>query len=222
MNQLNIKELIKGILILGLYFFLPVFLIIPFLFLKNNLLELLLVNLLLTIIFTIIYGNDLVNDFHGLKKNWKQILKTTLKYWIISLIISILISNIIELFHLSPNINQEENIKLLKTHPIAEYLFACLLAPITEELVFRRSFINTTNNKHIYAIITGFLFAFVHVISSLDQGAITIVYVLTYLPLGMAFGYAYFKTKNIFGTMITHSLHNFISLTLTLLIGGIL
>ena len=222
MNKINGKEFIKGILILGLYYFLPVFLAIPFLFLKEEIWILLIIHLSLAIIFSMIYRKDLQKDFKNLKTSWKEIISSTIKYWIIGLIISLITSNILELFHLTPNINQESNITLLKQYPIIEYILAVLLAPITEELVFRRSFIYSTNNKYIYSIITGFLFASVHVISSLKYGPIMLLYILVYLPLGIAFGYSYFKTKNIFGTIITHSIHNFISLTLTLLIGGIL
>ena len=74
---------------------------------------------------------------------------------------------VINLFPINQVINQQQNSELLNTYPIIEILIACLIAPITEEIVFRMSFKKISNNKWIFALTSGLIFAFVHVITSL-------------------------------------------------------
>ena len=223
MKTINKKELLIGLLIIGGYLIIPSFLFIPLkpLVDKGILTELsvnLVLLLILAIILVIIFPKDLFKDLKDFKKNYKEILKTTFKYWIIGLIIMYVSSILIELFGLAPNVNQEANIRLLKESPILEFIMALLLAPFVEELVFRKSLIKAINNKHLFAIVTGLLFAFIHVTSSLDAGMKMLFYLIPYGSIGIAFGYAYHKTKNIFGTMAIHSLHNLISLLLLILL----
>ena len=120
--------------------------------------------------------------------------------------------------------NQEANITMLKTIPIAEILIAVLFAPITEELVFRKSLNKFTNNPHIYAFTTGLLFAAIHLISSIKSinDLIMIIHIIPYSAVGIAFGYAYKKTNNIYGTIVLHSIHNAISLLIIIISGGII
>jgi len=49
-----------------------------------------------------------------------------------------------------------------------------------------------------------------------------LIYLIPYGALGIAFGYAYRKTNNIYGTMIMHSIHNALSLVQIILIGCII
>ena len=122
------------------------------------------------------------------------------------------------------NANQEANIELLNNMPLIEFICAVLFAPIIEELIFRRSFKNISSNKHIYAITSGLIFALLHVTSSLTDNTslIMLIYLIPYGALGIAFGYAYRKTNNIYGTMIMHSFHNALSLLQIILIGCII
>ena len=110
--------------------------------------------------------------------------------------------------------NQEQNISLFKNAPIMQSLIAIILAPIIEELVFRRSFKDFSNNKHIYAITTGLIFGGIHVVSSLTslQDLPMILHIIPYSTVGIAFGYAYKKHNNILGTMLIHALHNTIAI----------
>jgi len=228
-KNFDLKKLIKGILIILSYLIMPSIIYMPFYLLeKNNLINyqvsLILTYLCVLTVYVLIYRKNLQEDFKLFKKNYKKILLTTLKYWLIGLIIMIISSNIINLFGISSNVNQESNIELLTKYPIAEFVIACFFAPIIEELVFRCSLKNFTPNKHIYAITTGLIFGFVHVISSLDSySSLTmLIYLIPFSAVGISFGYAYSKTKNIYGTMIIHSIHNLISLIEVIILGGIL
>lgn len=226
---INTTELIKGILIIFSYFLVGSIISIPFSFLINeNKLSLKAANLLLylflTIFFICIYHKDLIKDFKEFKKNYKSILKVTLNFWIKGLFIMIASSFIISMFKISENTNQEANIELLKQMPIVEIICATIFAPITEELVFRRGLKNFTTNKHLFALTSGLIFAFVHITSSLDSlsSLIMLVYLIPYSSLGIAFGYAYKETNNIYGIICAHSIHNAISLLELIILGGLL
>lgn len=230
MERLKIDpiETLKGIGIICLFFILSFILAIPFVFL----LELKLINmqianlglyLWLALIFSLIYIKDLIRDFKDFKKNYKQMLKISLNYWIKGLFIMYVSSFIISILRLEENANQAANIDMLIKMPIIEIICSVILAPLTEELVFRRGLKKATNNKYLYAIITGLIFGLVHVTSSITslKDLPMLLYIVPYSSLGVAFGLTYKETDNIFSTICIHALHNSISVGI-LLIGGIL
>lgn len=226
---INTTELIKGILIIFLYFFIASIISIPFSFLlEKSIISYSTANLLLylfiSIFFSLIYIKDLIKDFKSFKKDYKNILKITLSFWIKGVFIMLLSSLIINLFSIDINANQAANIEQLKEMPIVEIICATIFAPIIEELVFRRGLKNFTSNKHIYALSSGIIFGFLHVMSSLSgiNSLIMLVYLIPYSALGIAFAYAYEKTDNIYGVMLIHGLHNAISLLEIIILGGLL
>ncbi len=228
-KDLNEKKLFKGIGTVLLYFFLAIVYQIPFIFLieKKNFSSnwsLFIVQIILVLTFILIYRKDLKSDLKDFKKNWKKILTTTAKCWIIGFIIMIISSSFISLLPIKNVTNQSENIAMFKAAPILEIIIVTIMAPITEEIVYRLSFKRFTNYKWLFVFVTGLIFGFVHVMTSITsvQNLIMLVYLIPYGALGCAFGYAYFKTDNIYGTMVFHSLHNLISILELLLIGGIL
>lgn len=222
---LNIKESIKGIAIICLYPLALSIIAIPFYLLLslkiiNEQIVIILTYLFASIILFIYFYNDLKKDFISFKKNYKTYMKKTLFIWIIGVIIMIVTSNIISLFKLPVNTNQQTNIDQLVSMPLAEIICACILAPFIEELVYRKSMTNFTPNKHLYAIITGLIFAFVHVSSSITNtnSLIMLLYLIPYGALGISLGYAYKETNNIISNMIIHMLHNTISIIELLII----
>ena len=78
-------------------------------------------------------------------------------------------SIIIGLLGISDSVNQDTNIELFKNSPIMQAIIAIILAPIIEEIVFRRSFKDFTNNKILFAIVTGLIFGGIHVITSITN-----------------------------------------------------
>lgn len=217
--KFNFKELLKGILVICSYFLIQVIYTMPFIFLleKNKITEntlYLFVFLGMTITYIIAYRKSLINELKDIKKNYKHILKTTSKYWLIGLGIMILSSSILVAFGINNATNQEQNIKLFQENPIIQALIAIILAPFIEELVFRRSFKNFTNNKHLFAFVTGLIFGGIHVISSITsiKDIIMILHIIPYSTMGIAFGYAYKEHNNIIGTMIIHAIHNTIAI----------
>lgn len=221
-KNLNSKKLFKGIGVVLLHFLLLILLQIPFIYLTKNDYIIYLVPYTITLlVFILLFRKDLINDFKDLKKNLKKIIKESIKYWLIGFAIMYISGMIIAMLPIDNVINQEQNTSLLKIYPIIEILIACIIAPITEEIVFRLSFKKFTDNKWLFAFVTGLLFAAIHVLSSL-RNPIMLIYLIPYGALGVTFGLAYYKTDNIYGTMFVHALHNTISILELLIIGGII
>ena len=217
--EFNLKELIKGFLVICSYFVLQVILATPFIFFIEKKIisyntSLLFIYIGLTIIYLLAYRKNIIEDLKDFKKNYKHILKRTIKYWLIGLIIMILSTYVINLFNVPVNDNQESNISFFKEAPLIQATCSIILAPIIEELVFRRSFKNFTNNPILFGLVTGLLFGFVHIISSLTgpQDLIMFAHLIPYSAVGIAFGYVYKEHNNIIGTMLIHSLHNLIAI----------
>ena len=217
--KFDFKELLKGILVICSYFLIQVIYIIPFIFLfqkkiiaENELYLFIYIGLAIT--YIIIYKKSLLNELKDFKKNYKHILKTTSKYWLIGLGIMIISSTILTSYGITDTTNQEQNINLFQKTPIIQSFIAIILAPIIEELVFRRSFKDFTNNKHLFAFTTGLIFGGIHVISSITsiKDILMILHIIPYSAVGIAFGYAYKEHNNILGTMSIHALHNAIAI----------
>ncbi len=216
--KFNFKEFIKGILVICSYFILQIIFMMPFIFLllekkiSENILYLI-VFLGMAITYIIVYRKSLIADFKDLKKNYKQIYKSTIKYWLIGFAIMLLSSLLIGFLGIKGSDNQTANIELFKTAPFIQAFIAIILAPITEEIVFRRSFKNFTNNKILFALVTGLIFGGIHVVSSLTsiKELVMLIHLIPYSSVGIALGYAYKEHNNILGTMSIHALHNLIA-----------
>ena len=229
--QINPKELIKSIGILCLYFLLQLVFsiiyinltelkILPF----SNSLGNFFIYALMAPTISLIYLKTLINDFKDFKKNYKTILKTTFNYWLKGLFISYIGSFIITIAHIGEVTNQSEIIELLKENLILTSIMAIILAPLSEELFFRRGLKKFTNNKHLYAFTSGIIFGGLHVITSIHglSDLPMLLYLIPYSSLGIAFAYAYHKTNNIYGSICIHAIHNTISTLLALITLGVI
>ena len=223
-NIINITELLKGMCIIGLYYLLAILYTIPFTFISDKMnlgLINLLHSLLMVMTFVLIYHKDLIKDFKDYKKNFKSCFKIGFNYWFKGLFIMVASSFFLSLFNLGLTTNEEANRSLIFAYPLFEIPEAVIIAPLLEELVFRRSLKKFTTNIHIYAFTTGIIFGGIHIISSLTN-PINLLFLIPYSAMGVAFGYAYFKTNNIYTTISVHSMHNLITIIEYFILGGLL
>ena len=223
--KLDFKELFKGILVICSYFLIQVIYCMPFIFLyeKNKISETtlyLIIYAAMAITYLIAYRKTIIEDLKDFKKNYKNILKITTKYWILGFIAMLISSTLLTSMNIGNATNQEQNINLFRESAILQGITAIILAPIIEELVFRRSFKNFTNNKWLFALVTGLIFGGLHVISSITSinELYMILPIIPYSTVGIAFGYAYKEHNNIIGTMLLHALHNIIAVIEILII----
>ena len=101
--------------------------------------------------------------------------------------------------------------EMLNLSPLYMTFQILIYAPLTEELIFRKSIRDIFNNKIIYAIISGIIFGGLHAITSITN-LTSLLYLIPYCSLGIVFGLLYAKTDNIFSTITAHIFHNFLAL----------
>ena len=114
-----------------------------------------------------IYREDLKNNLNDFKINYKKYLKMGLKYWFIGLNIMI-ISNILISLYTSISLPENEEIvrKLFDMSPLLMSISIIFLAPLGEELIFRKTLFNLIPYKWIYILLSGLIFGGLHIIGT--------------------------------------------------------
>ena len=180
----------------------------------------------MAIIF-IIYRKKLIKEFKEFFSNFNDNMVIALEYYLVGLVIMLVSNCLIGYFFSEANANNENMVRLLiDRYPLYMLFSVALYAPLVEETIFRRcikdiydAFGKSKLVKYIYIIFSGLIFALLHVMGSATS-SIDYIYVIPYLSLGICFASLYYKTDNLFSTMILHSFHNLVALILYLIIGG--
>jgi len=167
-----------------------------------------------------IYKEEIKKEFFNFfnKKNLKNNLKTSLTYWLIGLILMITFNLIINTITNGIAANEEEVREMINKLPLYMAFQVMIYAPLSEEIIFRKSIDKIFKNKYFFFIASGLIFGGLHVISSITSIK-DLLYILPYASLGTIFAILYKKTNNIFSTITIHSIHNTLALILYL-IGG--
>lgn len=224
----KIKNIFKSIGMLLLLLFFSAFFFVIFNIDVNNISDktyiiyLTLSNFILLGIFIIIYRKVLIEDAKKFFKNFDKNFEISLKYWIIGLVIMI-VTNYIITFVLHKTIagNEEQVRSYIDIMPILMIINTVIYAPFSEELTFRKSFKDVISNKWLYVITSGILFGLAHVITYINN-ITDLIYIIPYAALGGAFALLYYKTDNIYSSIMMHGLHNLITIVFYLLVGALL
>ena len=212
----RILEICKGFLTFLIFYFSSYLQIIPLLLFNidpNNYTnaELALVNafvdIILVLILIIFYFKELKKEFKLFKDKIKINMDIAFKYWFIGLII-MCVSNIIigMITNLNTSSNEEAVQSLVSSTPYLMLFTAGILAPIAEELTFRKGVSKIFKNKWVYATASGLIFGLLHVIGS--NNILEYLYVIPYGSLGFFFALTYYDTKTIYPSIIMHAIHN--------------
>ena len=226
-NDLYIKNALIGIITILLYIILHNIEGLPFEILNIDItslpqyikiIYLTVYDILMMAIFAIIFNKELVANFKDMKKNHKEYYSKYFKYYLIGFAIMI-ISNAIIIFLMNKGIaNNEEAIReAFKISPLYIYFSGIIFAPFVEELIFRGAIRKIIPFKYLFVLISGFVFAYVHVSTYINNPS-DLLYLIPYGALGTAFAYVYAKTDNIFTNMGLHFMHNGILLSFQFLI----
>lgn len=220
------NEILKFLGIFFLYFGLSGFL--PNLFdnyvsnnnyLLYNLTQIL-ANFIIMTIILIIYHKSIIEDFCNFKK---ENLSIGARYWLMGLGIMLIINYLIVILGSGIADNEEGNRTLLTTMLPYALFSMVIYAPVTEEIIFRKSLRKAFDNKYIYAIVSGLIFGFLHSLSEVFGGNIIgILYIISYGALGFSFALSYYKTNNIFTSIIFHAIHNSMAIIIILISGALL
>lgn len=199
----------KWYVYLGIFIFLfiicytPALKIIP---IKTKVQSIILIAMLYIIQITLLIipmFKELKRDFKAFKGNFKLYIKNMLPRFGIILIIYIISSLAVTMFVSAIPTNQE----LISQMPIyVSAFFAIIVAPLTEELMFRGFMKKFIKNDIAFIIISSIVFGGLHVINATEINQY--LYIIPYSILGLAFSLNYVKTKNIASNMMLHATWN--------------
>ncbi len=163
-----------------------------------------------------IYLKTLQNNFKDFKNNFKYYVNNYLKYWFLNFGLMVISSILISIFtNLNNSTNQEYIIKSLNKFPIYTMISTIIIAPLTEELIFRLNLHKIFKNNILFILISGLLFGSLHLLSA--QSIQEFVYIIPYGISGIIFAYTLQKSNNIFVPISLHFLHNSIMMLMQLL-----
>ena len=210
-----LKNCSIGILVILSYFLLPTLIKYVIAYLANGSLSeevsvilSIIIEVLTLAVILLLFNKRIKENYIDLKKNHKKYFSKYFKFYLIGLAI-MYISNAILIFVFNGGLagNEESIRSILLVHPIYVYISAVLIAPSVEELVFRGAIKNIIPNSILYILCSGLIFGGMHLVGNVNS-IIDLLYIIPYSSLGIAFAYIYSKTDNIFVTMMLHTMHN--------------
>ena len=164
-------------------------------------------DLILVLILIILYFKELRKEFKTFKDNWKMNMDTAFKYWFLGLMIMCISNIAIGLItSLGTSSNEQAVQGLISSTPYLMLFTAGILAPIAEEITFRKGVSKIFKNKWVYATASGLIFGFLHVMGS--SNPLEYLYIIPYGSLGFFFALTYYDTKSIYPSIIMHAIHN--------------
>lgn len=180
-------------------------------YITNSVLKSIISSFIYIIILVIIYYKDLKEEFCITKKEYKKHIKKCFKYYIIGLLLMMFFNSIINIIFCEISDNETVVRSMLYSSPVLLMINISIIAPIEEELVFRKSIKTVFNNRIVYALVSGLLFAFAHLMTNFITGTFVLkdlIYLLPYMSLGSSLALILYDTKSTFTSIIFHSIHN--------------
>ena len=165
-------------------------------------------NGLLIIFLFSLYFKDLKREakiyFSEFGKNFSK----SIKYYIVG-IIAMIIFNLLISIIVNKGVSDNENLvrEMLFKSPVFTMLSIIIVAPLSEELIFRKSLQPLVKNKWIYATLCGLLFGGAHLLAG-EFVISDLLYLLPYGSLGFVFALMDYETKSTWTSIIIHALHN--------------
>lgn len=112
------------------------------------------------------------------------------------------------------SVNQETVQVLVGSYFLPMFFITVIIAPLAEELVFRKCIFGLIDNKWIALAVSSLSFGLIHVVSGGD-----FINCIPYVLCGISLGLIYiFSNKNIYISITTHALNNLISILLIMLL----
>ena len=216
-NKKYIKVILQSILVFLLFYYSSYFQLIPILLLNIDMDKIsssttiylsVFSNIMVLIMLFLIYRKELKIEWKKFKKNSLSNLDIGFRYWFLGLM-AMAASNIVLSFVIKAGgaTNEKMVQDMITTLPIFMLINAGILAPIIEELTFRKAFRNVFQKKWIFILTSGLIFGGLHVITSFKT-PLELLYIIPYSSLGIAFAYMYEETDTIYTSIGMHMIHN--------------
>lgn len=188
--------------------------------LVNKCISLIVIDITFMFILYLIFRKELNREFSRYVKNFNKYFSFGFKWWIIGLIVMMGSNFIIQsILGVSTATNENYVQDALSKMPVYIVFSSCIMAPFTEEIIFRKALRKMFNNDFLFIVMSGIIFGFVHNVSSI--GSMQMLYIIPYGAFGAVFGYIYVKTNTIFTSMTFHFIHNSILVGISLLSLGV-
>lgn len=173
-----------------------------------NMIATFIANILRTILILLLFFKDIKEDYKKIKGHFWEYSDIAVKYWLVGLVVMAVSNILIQLLTPSKIAVNEGNVRtMIQSAPILMLILTTISAPISEELLFRKSFKNVISDKITYIVISGLVFGAMHVVTSYST-LYDLLYLIPYSALGISFASICWKTDNIIPSMIVHSIHN--------------
>ncbi len=212
------KEASKGMLCIFFYIFLASFLI-SFLKLFNidynelskrvKIICILLTEIITMCSILLVMNKKVTRDFKDIVKNHKTYFKKYFKYWLIAVGIMIMSNMIIGMIMGGNDVSGNEKVirDTFKISPLYIFITSVIIAPITEEMIFRQSIRNIIPNKILFILVSGLIFGALHIVTGF-RGPLDLLYLIPYCAPGFAFAYILADSDNIWISTSLHLMHN--------------
>lgn len=155
------------------------------------------------------YRNDINKEWNIFKKDWIDHLDFGVRCWAVGLFLMMASNLVINSLAGGVAGNEQTIQSMISSLPWLMLINAGILAPINEEIIFRKSFKSVIKNKWFFVLVSGFVFGLMHVLGNVNSW-IDVLYIIPYGALGGAFAYAYHKTDTIFTPISFHMFHNIV------------
>lgn len=155
----------------------------------------------------ILFRKELIKEFKIFKQGISENIDIGFKYWLIGLAGMVVSNILISLIFKSGGAENEQAVQnMIQSAPLFMIINAGIIAPINEEILFRKNFRNVFKNNFIFILVAGIFFGYMHVsdATTLSQ----LIYIIPYSSLGITFAIMYCKTKTVFTSICMHAMHN--------------
>ncbi len=207
--------------LVGMFLIPTLFYVMIIKIIKNDTVAKMLANVLFIGVLYLMYSFDLNAEFRLYFRNFKQRFKSDIKIYLIGFAGMVVCNLLIILFLKEISSNESQVREMLYNHIFTSMISISIIAPIMEELIFRKSLRPIINNKWIYVVVCGLLFGGAHIMTNIlnnDFVWLDLFYILPYASLGGSFAYMDYESKTTFSSIIMHAFHNTCTAILLLIV----
>ena len=181
-----------------------------------NIIPMIAIYVVLFVLFNERFKRDIKILFKNFKVYFKYEIHVLLRYYWIYILSNICIASLFMFLGKNP---QSSNEAALDTFPIwATAIMAILIAPVTEEGVFRWIMRKITDKKWAFIFLSGIIFGLIHINYWGEQDWIQVVFIVPYSIMGMMLAESYYKTNNLFASSLLHATINLLAVLIRLLL----
>ena len=180
-------------------------------YIKNEVVCNIISDLVFIVILYLMYFKDLNSEFNIFTKDFKKNAKISFKYYLLGFMGMVFCNILIAICLGGISSNESQVREMLYSSVVPTMISIAIIAPIMEELIFRKSLQPVIKNKWIYVVVCGLLFGGAHLLTNIMNNEFVwtdLFYILPYACLGGSFALMDYETKTTFSSIMIHAIHN--------------